>query len=499
MMSLFALAMMAGGVAFLVWHAHSTAEADRFRAAPVCRLASDSSGDCVQLEPITITDRSRVFANSGTRYELSVLVTPGAGVATVELVGSSRQAAWNTVQPPMPARAFVWHGKIVEVDLSPTVFAPTADNPLFITGFSLDLGILLLVMGGFYLLLVWRGWRRRSRSVAVPDAIPQTGPAPGAIGVPEGLLLRGTLTYRPVSTWLSSLLQASTVEFMACVAALRFGADLITMGIVAWAAVPLAALYVWWMGRFSLTLTDTQLTYRTPRSTWSVPWSQVQLSTRRGSPYLVADVAGRTRKVALRLFTLRNPANATLVNQLVVRIAKARSDCAPVPEAPPTTALPPSAGPGRRLGAWAVDALLLSVVWVVPVGLVGGLSGGHPDGGLAAAAVFGAPMIVVPTYLLCLWRRERTLGMLVFHLRIVDEHTGERPSWQQLWTWFGAVLPWIITVVPIGIIVGGHRPRHDRVAGTAVIVRPRAQAGPGGATGAASHAAEGHLRRETAA
>lgn len=499
MISLFAVALIAGGVAFLVWHAHSTAEADRFRAAPVCGLAFDSSGDCVQLEPITITDRSREFANSGTRYDLRVVVTPGGGTATVELVGSSRQTVWNAVQPPMPARGFVWHGKIVEVDLSPTVFAPTAENPLYITGFSLDLGILMLVMGGFYLLLIGRAWRRRFRPVPVTDAFPQTGPMPGALGVPEGLRLGGPLTYRPVSSLLSSLLQASLIEFLACVTVLRFGVDLLTMAIVAWAAVPLAVLYVWWLRGFSLTVTDAQLTYRSHRSAWSVPWSRVGLSTRSGSPYLVVSVAGRTRKIALRRFTAGNPANAGLLNQVTVRIARTPSDDAAALEIPAAIPSVPGAGPLRRLGAWAVDALVLSVIWFVAVAVFGGLSGSHPNGGAAAAVVFGVPVVIVPAYLLCLWRRGCTLGMLGFHLRIADAESGGAPSWRQLWTRFGAVLPWIVTVVPIGIIIGGHRPRHDRVAGTAVTVRLRARGGPGGATGAPPHPAGGDLRHDTAA
>lgn len=356
---------------------------------------------------------------------------------------------------------------MTEVDL-PAVSADTADNPLYLTSFTLFLGIALLAMGALYVLTSVQGLRRAARRAdRTDDGWPGTIPAPGAVGMPAGFGLDRVLRYRPVSSWYSAILQAAVIEFAFCIGALRFGADLLTIAIVAWATVPLAALYVWWIRGYELTLTESEVRYRSPSGGFAAPWSQVRLVTRTGQPSLRVQVGGRTRRIGLVLFTRRNPANAGLLRQMQMRLEAAAATGALAPETPAATPLL-GVRTWRRLGAWAIDAVVVFVLGMVAIALLIGPAGSHLSDGLNVAIVFGAPTLVLVGYLLPLWRRGRTLGMVVLRLRLVDAETGGRPGWRQLWLRFLLVLPWVCTVAPIGLLVGGRRPQYDRVAGTVV-------------------------------
>ena len=122
---------------------------------------------------------------------------------------------------------------------------------------------------------------------------------------------------------------------------------------------------------------------------------------------------------------------------------------------------PDGVGFGARLGAFALDALLVFVVagpLVAATGRVGGV-------------VFFviAPAIVA---IFCWHRYGATPGKIAFSAKIVDANSGARPSLGRLATRYAAYLVSAIPLVIGFVWIAIDRRKqawHDKIAGTRVI------------------------------
>lgn len=103
---------------------------------------------------------------------------------------------------------------------------------------------------------------------------------------------------------------------------------------------------------------------------------------------------------------------------------------------------------GARIAARFADGLLPSLV----IGIVIGLAGGNRVV-LTVAAVLAYEIVAVGVW-------GRTAGKALFNLSVVDDATGEPPSWRQ------AVIRALVVVVPIQLI----SPRTDTVVEWLVVL-----------------------------
>jgi uncharacterized RDD family membrane protein YckC len=125
------------------------------------------------------------------------------------------------------------------------------------------------------------------------------------------------------------------------------------------------------------------------------------------------------------------------------------------------SASPEGVGFGARLGAFALDAMLVFVTAGPLVALTG----------RAGAVVF---FLVAPALatLFCWHRYGATPGKIAFSARIVDARSGERPTIARL---AGRSLAYIISAAPLLLgfawIAIDRRKQawHDKIAGTRVV------------------------------
>ena len=127
------------------------------------------------------------------------------------------------------------------------------------------------------------------------------------------------------------------------------------------------------------------------------------------------------------------------------------------------SASPDGVGFGARLGAFALDALLVFVVAGPLVAVT--------RSGIGGAVVLGvvAPMVVA---IFCWHRYGATPGKITFSARIVDARSGSRPSLARLAircaAYLASALPFFIGFAWIAI---DRRKQawHDKIAGTRVV------------------------------
>lgn len=141
------------------------------------------------------------------------------------------------------------------------------------------------------------------------------------------------------------------------------------------------------------------------------------------------------------------------------------------------------AGPGARLVAYIIDAILVAVFMFVVVLVFGALVTGAAVSGSAGLAVGGGILLVLAVlgvaflYFPFFWARGgQTPGMKVFRIRIVrDRDGGPISGGQALLRLLGYFVNGVVFYIGYVWILIDKRRRgwHDLIAGTVVIEDPR--------------------------